>query len=466
MKKRIFLLFCFVFLLTSFSYAEGFANLKARKAPEWIVNGIMYQINMRAFTPEGTIAAAEKKIPDLKKIGVTIIYICPIFVADDDMNQKFWSNRQKKSGMNNPRNPYRMKDYFNVDPEYGTNDDLKKFIQTAHQHKMRVMLDLVFYHCGPTALCLSLNPEFVNRNKKGEIVYGPWLYPTLNFKSKALRDYLYSNIEYWVINFNVDGYRVDVADMIPLDFWEDSRRKIEKIRPDIAFLAEGMNAKSQLTAYDLNYNFTFNNKPFGQVMTGTKPVSLLRSIDEKQRKYWPQGSRFIRYIDNHDISNDDYDTRRETKWTFDGINAAFVLIYSLDGVPFIYNGQEVADKNRHSIFGKLPINWSNAGTEEGKSRTEFLNKLGAMRNENKTLVHGSVAWVDNEAPDKLLSFTRKSDKETINILINLSREPITAWADFKKIPQTTILSKGSFTNKSEAGKPVFELPAFGYILYK
>jgi hypothetical protein len=106
---------------------------QARPAPEWVTQGIMYQIQPRAFTPEGTLKAATARLPQLADLGVDILYLCPVFVSDDDPDLQGWSPRQKKSGMNNPRNPYRIKDYFHVDPEYGTDDDLKAFIAEAHR---------------------------------------------------------------------------------------------------------------------------------------------------------------------------------------------------------------------------------------------------------------------------------------------------------------------------------------------
>ena len=114
---------------------------QARPSPVWVTRGVMYQIQPRAFTPEGTLKAATERLPKLAGLGVDIIYLCPVFVADDDPNIQGRSPRQKKTRMNNPRNPYRMKDYYHVDPEYGTDDDLKTFIAEAHMLGMRVLLD-------------------------------------------------------------------------------------------------------------------------------------------------------------------------------------------------------------------------------------------------------------------------------------------------------------------------------------
>ena len=140
---------------------SGTINKQARQSPAWIKNGIMYQVQQRAFTLEGTLKAAITRLPELRRLGINIIYMCPVFVADDDMDQKFWSPRQMASKMNNPRNPYRMKDFYHVDPEYGTDDDLKEFVSEAHKIGIRVMLDMVYLHCGPKAVFLKDDPDFI-----------------------------------------------------------------------------------------------------------------------------------------------------------------------------------------------------------------------------------------------------------------------------------------------------------------
>jgi 1,4-alpha-glucan branching enzyme len=156
------------------------ASLTARPSPEWVTSGVMYQIQPRAFTPEGTLKAATARLPKVAEMGVDIIYMCPVFVSDDDPDLNGWSPRQKKSGMNNPRNPYRMKDYYHVDPEYGRDDDLKELIATAHNLGMRVLLDMVYLHCGPNAVFLKEHPNFVQRDDKGNIVCASWNFPKIN----------------------------------------------------------------------------------------------------------------------------------------------------------------------------------------------------------------------------------------------------------------------------------------------
>ena len=386
----------------------------ARPAPEWMTGGVMYQMYLRAFSPEGTLKAAEARLPKLAELGVDILYLCPVFVADDDPDPAFWSPRQKKSGLNNPRNPYRMKDFYHVDPEYGTDQDLKDFVRAAHVRKQRVLLDMVFLHCGPKAVFIEQHPEFVKRDKDGKVVLMAWNFPGLNFANPELREYLWKNMEMWVRDFDVDGFRCDVADGVPLDFWETARERLELIRPDVGMLAEGTKKENQLKAFDLCYGW-------GDAYKKWENAAAIRKLWETMRAERPKGgARFVRFIDNHDFANDDYDNRLEKRWGAERVSAVLVALFTLDGVPFLYNGQEVADTAKHSIYGKLPVNWANGETEDGRARFAFCQKLCALRKTESALTRGELTWLDNDAPDAVVSFTRTLGGERIVTVINLS----------------------------------------------
>ncbi len=389
---------------------------QARPSPEWVTRGVMYQIQPRAFTPEGTLRAATARLPMVAEMGATIIYLGPVFVSDDDPDPAGWSPRQKRSGMNNPRNPYRMKDYYHVDPEYGTDDDLKEFIATAHTLGMRVLLDAVYLHCGPNAVFLEEHPDFVKRDEAGKIVVAGWGWPAINFANPELREYLWKNMEHWVRNFGADGFRTDVSDQIPLDFWETARDRLEKIRPgQIGMLAEGTRREDQLKAFDLDYGWGFQ----------WDNAAKFRARWENMRDERPRGgARFIRFIDNHDIANDTYNNRIEKAWGSRRVDAALVAMFTLDGVPMIYNGQEVADTARHSIFGRMPIDWASGETPTGKARYALCKKLCTMRHAERALTHGSLAWLDNNAANAVLSYVRTLGDEQILTLVNLTGEQV------------------------------------------
>lgn len=391
---------------------------QARTSPEWLTDGIMYQIHLRAFTPEGTLKAAQSRLPKLSELGATVVYVCPMFVSDDDPDTASWSPRQKASKMNNPRNPYRMKDFYHVDPEYGTDQDLKNFVATAHALKLRVMLDMVFLHCGPKAVFLQDHPDFIRRGTDGKPINAAWAFPALNFANPDLREYLWKNMEQWVRDFDVDGFRCDVADGVPLDFWETARDRLENIRPDVGMLAEGLRKTDQLKAFDLDYGW-------GAAFKEWSNAAAIRKLWETMHKERPQGgAKFIRFIDNHDIANDDWENRVERRWGPANVQAALVAIFTLDGMPFLYNGQEVADTARHSLFGRLPIDWANGETQAGRQRFAFCQRLCDLRLSEKALTKGDVTWLDNDAPEAVLSYLRTFGDQRIVAVVNLKAAPV------------------------------------------
>lgn len=432
---------------------------QARPSPEWITGGVMYQIQPRAFTPEGTLPAATARLPKVARLGVDIVYLCPVFVSDDDPNRDFWSPRQKASKMDNPRNPYRMKDYYHVDPEYGTDADLKAFVGEAHRLGMRVMLDMVYLHCGPTAVFLKEHPNFVQRDEKGNIVCASWNFPKLNHANPELHEYLWQNMEYWVRDFDVDGFRCDVSDSVPLDFWETARARLEKLRPDIAMLAEGTRTADQVKAFDLDYDWRRN----------WTDAAAFRKRWEKMHDERPRGgARFIRFIDNHDIANDAWHNRIEKAWGARHVHAALVAIFTIDGMPFLYNGQEIADTARHSIFGRSAIDWANGETPAGKARFAFCQTLCAMRRAERALTHGDVVWLDNDSPDSVLSFLRRTPDDEILSVLNLSARPANVRVmlpDQTRSSYSTLIADGA-TIEIANGSATLDLAGFGYMVGK
>ena len=210
----------------------------AKPIPKWFENNVIYQINMRTFTSEGTIAAATKLLPHLKDIGVDFVYTCPLVCSDEDGDEEGWSKRQRAAGVGNPKNSYRISDYFATDPEYGTDEDLDAFVKEAHRLGLRVMFDLVYMHCGPNAVFIKDHPDFVKRDEEGNIMLTEYHFPIINFESQGLREYLCDNMVYFVERFDIDGYRCDVGDACPLDFWEEVCRRVRAIKPDLIMINE------------------------------------------------------------------------------------------------------------------------------------------------------------------------------------------------------------------------------------
>lgn len=401
-----------------------------RQWPAYAEKAVIYQIFLRSFTLEGTLKAAEKMLPHLAGLGIDIVYLCPPVVADDDMDKSHWSDRQNKSGFENPKNPYRLKDYYHVDPEYGTDQDLKDFVAAAHKLGMKALLDLVYYHCGPKAVFLDEHPEYVKLNDDGSIKFGRWHFPELNFDNPELREYLWQNMEYFIRDFDFDGFRCDVSSLVPIDFWEEGRRRIENIKPGgIFMLAESSgNREEQFNAFDISYGY-FGFKT-ADMLDGKLSVKELREFMEGERKRL-NGARVLSNFDNHDIASDRYESRAERIFPLAMTNAILALDFAYDGIPFLYNGQEIADGRRHSLWanrdhGKnLVIEWENAVTERGKARMAYLKKLIDLRRSLPILTRGSFEWIDNDRNEHVFSFLRKLDGKTMLCAFNLSGDPQT-----------------------------------------
>jgi glycosidase len=408
---------------TTLAAVEPTANsgrLPARSAPPWLTRGVIYQVWLRSFTSEGTLRAAEKRLASVADLGATVIYLGPVCLQDADMRQEFWSVRQKASGTNNPRNPYRIADYNRIDPEYGTDADLRSFIATAHKLNLRVLIDLVYFHCGPTSVLVE-QPDFIVRDASGKPLTGEWHFPRLNFASPRLREYLWANMEQWVKDFDADGFRCDVADAVPLDFWEEARRRLDRLRPDLVILAEGQRKADQLKAFDLNYNFDWHRAALAVVRSG-QPASSLRALWQKMADVRPRGARFIRYTENHDIVNDM--ERAEVVCGERGAAALAVVHFTLDGVPLLYNGQEIGDTSPQSIFARWPVAWQTACLPKPQAKYAFFRKLCQLRRTEPALTTSDVVWLNHNQPDTVLAFLRSTSREWIVAVTNLSNRKI------------------------------------------
>ncbi len=396
----------------------------ARKSPKWFTSGVMYQIQPRSFTAEGTLKAAEKKLPYLKDLGVTIAYLVPVFKMDADMDKSFWSPRQIKSGFNNPKNQYRISDYFHVDEEYGTDQDLKDFCATAHELGMCVIFDLVYLHCGPTAPFLREHPEFTWWNDDGTVKKGPWRFPKLNFAEPKLREYLLSNIRSLLLDYNCDGFRCDVGDGIPLDFWCDAHDLMDAVTAGHAILlCEGFTVCDQYKGFDADYGW----------FPGFKASYIAQAWTDRCRQC-PVGSRFVNHYENHDIATDAR-PRREKEWGHDQVDQVLVWMFTIDGIPMLFTGNEMADADeKHSMFGKTPMDWTQLEREPGKSRHALVKSLATLRVKRPALtaINGDegLTWLKTSHKD-VTAFVRRFKDETILVVQNWSKAEVECKVEFK-----------------------------------
>jgi glycosidase len=336
---------------------------------------------------------------------------------------------------------------------------------------MRVIFDLVYYHCGPKANLLNMDKDFVRRDEKGNVKSGRWNFPEINFDSPKLREYLWSNMEYFVKKFDIDGYRTDAEQYVPFDFWEEGIRRIRELKPDAIMLAESGRATCQLKAYDINYG--------GQTFTAlknmyvkNKSAKTLKNDDSKLKRKFPKNARFLRYYENHDQAFNCGNERPDRAWAEGAYESLQFILFTLDGIPLIYNGVEIADNALHSIYsnrdhGKMCTDWSNMATERGKKRFAFMQDLIKLRKELPALVNTWATYLDSSMPDDIFSFARTHGNQVLISITNIRNSAKKFTVDISKFKNRSLytahIERGAKFAKN-GDKLEVELQPFGFVL--
>ena len=431
------------------------ATEPAKAVPESIQKAIVYQVSMRAFSEEGTFAAVTARLDEIAATGADILYLLPFVEADPDGDRDHWSARQKASGCDNPRNPYRISDFFRVDPEYGTEDDLKVLVSAAHARGLKVLADLVYFHAGPSFA--KRHPDFVQRNADGTPADGAWAFPKLDFSNPALREHLWANMEWLVRDFGFDGFRCDVGSSVPLDFWEEGRRRIERIKPEIVMIDEGMRGDDQRAAFDVNY--CFPNGCLQTILAGDLPAEDFFLILDDVEAGACRGTRFLRNYDNHDIANDCYESRLERLNGPFAADMLLVLCHTVGGIPFLYCGCEWNDAARHSIFANKGQFTIDRGGDH-RQRQALLRRLAELHRSEAAFWRGTRTAVRTNYPAQILSYVREADGRRLYVALNFSTHPL------RFRPQGLDLAKAGqplLATRAEAIGGEVEIGAYGYI---
>jgi glycosidase len=375
--------------------------------PEWSKNASIYQLNTRQFSEEGTFAAAAKQLPRLKALGTDIIWLMPIHPIGE-------KNRKGTLG-----SPYSVKDYLGVNPEFGTIDDLKAFVDEAHALGMYVILDWVANHTAWDNSMHIDHPEWYERDWDGDFRPTPWWdwsdIIDLDYSQPELREYMTEALKFWVRDVGIDGYRCDVAGFVPVDFWNNVRKELDAIKP-VFMLAEWESRDLHAEAFDMTYAWSWREAIHG-VVNGHKGLgSLFVYYSWRESAYPPEAYRMT-YISNHD-SNSWEHTQFEAFG--DGLEPAIVLSVVGDGMPLIYNGQEAGNPKRLAFFEKDPIDW------RPHPIGDLYQKLFALKKNNTALWNGqwgaTMVRVWNTRPDDVLSFVRANEDDKVFVVINFSDE--------------------------------------------
>ncbi len=402
--------------------------------PEWSHNAVIYQINTRQFTKEGTFAAAQKQLPRLKELGADILWLMPIHPIGE-------KNRKGSLG-----SPYAIKDYLGVNREFGTLEDFKSFVDAAHALDMYVILDWVANHTAWDNSLVTEHPDWYERDWKGDFHPTPWWdwsdIIDLDYSKPALRKYMTEAMKYWVTEAGVDGFRCDVAAYVPLDFWDNVRRELDEIKP-IFMLAEWQTRDLHARAFDATYAWDWHNAMHNIAVNGANAGALFGYYSANESA-WPADAYRMTFISNHD-KNSWEGTQFELFG--DALEAAIVLSVVGEGVPLIYNGQEAGNPKRLAFFEKDPIEWREHPIGE------LYKKLFALKHQTQALGNGAngarMISVINSDPGSVFSFVRFGQEDGVFALMNFSAEEKTV-----SFPQS--LHHGTYTNYFTGDDVIFD----------
>jgi glycosidase len=373
--------------------------------PDWSRDAVIYQINTRQFTAEGTIKAAAAHLPRLKKLGVDILWLMPL----QEIGLK---NRKGKLG-----SPYSIRDYYSVNAEYGDMDSLKQFVKSAHDLGMYVILDWVANHTAWDNPMFEQHPDWYRRDWKGNPHSPSWTdwsdVITLDYSKPGVRRYMTEAMKFWVTEVGMDGFRCDVAGFVPVDFWNNVRTELDTIRP-VFMLAEWETRDLHARAFDMTYAWSWHDT-IHRIAMGKADVGSLGVYHYTDENSWPDDAMRLLFISNHD-KNSWEGTQFEAFG--DALENAIVLSVVSRGVPLIYNGQEAGNTKRLAFFDKDSIEWREHPVGD------LYRRLIALKKGNTALWNGrwgaEMIQVTNSAPSQVFSFVRANDRNKVFAIFNFS----------------------------------------------
>ena len=426
------------------------------KTVDWIKDKTIYEVNLRQYTEAGSFKAFESHIPRLKEMGVEVLWFMPVTPI---------SEKGRKGSLGSY---YACSSYTKLNAEFGTEQDFLSLIQLAHKHEMKVMIDWVANHTGrqhewmdqhPDWFSQDIDGNFTERNGWEDVV-------DLNFDNQAMRAALIGAMQYWVRTFNIDGFRCDMADLVPLDFWYSARKACETIKP-LFWLAECEDVAYH-SVFDASYAWSWMHATT-KLVNEQLGVNEINNILHDYAQY-PQGAYKLFFTSNHDEN-----TWNGTEYEKYGIAAKAWAVFTFmwKGIPLIYSGQELPNHKRLAFFDKDKIEWAQQ-THLGA----FYKTLIELRKNYACIIKGdsfNLPTSNNQvmaflrydhAPEKksVMESVKESEKQIILVLLNFSHQvqKVQLEHDYLNGPFLNAFSGLSYSfNKQES----FELMPGDYLVY-
>ena len=420
--------------------------------PAWSRNAVIYEVNVRQYTPEGTFAALQRHLPRLDSLGVDILWLMPV----QPIGKK---NRKGVLG-----SYYSIADYKAINPEYGTASDFKAFVDAAHGLGMKVILDWVPNHTAFDHPWTAEHKDFYTLRADGSISNArdnegretDWTdVAELNYDNSALRQAMIGEMRWWLDTMGIDGFRCDVAGGVPNDFWSEASRALKAVRPDLFLLAEAEDPKLHAW-FDMTYGWELHHL-LNEIAQGKTTTAALDSYFAKQANAFGDSAYRMYFTSNHD----------ENSWTgteFERMGenhlAAFVLSATVRGsMPLLYTGQEVSMKKRLRFFEKDTVDW------RGPSLASFYRAMFELKHSQPALANGGWGGeqtkLQTDGGSRVYAFTRSAGTNTVLVAVNFGAGA--AHASYERLR-----SAGAYTDwfsKSKvdlAAAGSLDIPAHGY----
>lgn len=403
--------------------------------PEWSKNSVLYEVNVRQYTAEGTLNAFAEHLPRLKSLGIDVLWFMPTFPI---------GIKNKKGELGSY---YSVRDFMNVNPEFGTLDDFKAVLNEAHDLGMHVILDWVPNHTSWDNNLTVEHPDWYAKDSTGSFtppLGTDWTdVIQLDWKNTELQDYMIQAMKFW-IEMGFDGFRIDHPHNTPKEFWERARTELTAIKP-VLLIGEIEGPPHFLeNGFDMNYAWEMHHL-MNNIAQGKDSVNKLVKYYTNEWLVYPNNVYRLQFLTNHD----------ENSWagTIDSLmgdsqRAFATLIFTAQGVPLIYSGQEVCLNKRLRFFERDTIKWDSC------SLTGFYTDLIALKKQNKALWNGDAGSpmikVRTVRDNKVFAFFREKDDNRVVVILNLSRKSIA----LKSLPENL---NGEYSDYFGGSKTVLPL---------
>jgi glycosidase len=390
--------------------------LPSAATPEWAAQANIYEVNVRQYTPSGTLEAFAKHLPRLKEMGVDILWFMPVYPI---------SEARRKGSLGSY---YAVADYTAVNPAFGTMEEFKALVNQIHDMDMRVILDWVPNHTGWDHPWITEHPEYYTQDSLGNVIdpidpktgesWGWTDVADLNYDNAALREAMIGEMLFWLEEVGIDGYRCDVAGEVPDDFWAQAVPRLRAANPELFMLAESDHPPHRNEEwFAMNYGWEFHHLMNAIAKGEQSPLAIDTVLAKKAAVYnW---GYFMNFLTNHD-ENSWQGTIEERMGP--AADAMAVLAFTIDGMPLMYSGQEAGLNHRLKFFEKDTIPWN------GFKKTRFYKILLDLKHNNPALGNGLAGGVleritVENATEEIYAYRRKKGANQVVVLLNLSGEP-------------------------------------------